>query len=137
MGSPSYNQKGSKGASEAQSQERGLRKSNKRESLASSSEYSTGSPSYGSFTSYEKIHIKHGCGDEEVVTPVRRSSRIRNQTPSLFNSMLLINIFCCYYLHIISNCSVLISVLNFYFLCHIIHLLIKPTGSCLQHFNPC
>nr|CAN75064.1 hypothetical protein VITISV_025472 [Vitis vinifera] len=79
MGSPSYNQKGSKGASEAQSQERGLRKSNKRESLASSSEYSTGSPSYGSFTSYEKIHIKHGCGDEEVVTPVRRSSRIRNQ----------------------------------------------------------
>ena len=59
MGSPSYSQKGSKGASEAQSQERGLRKSNKRESLASSSGYSTGSPSYGSFTSYEKIHIKH------------------------------------------------------------------------------
>ena len=52
----SFSKKESKGASEAQSQERVLRRSNKRESLASSSEYSMGSPSYGSYTSYEKIH---------------------------------------------------------------------------------
>ena len=49
----------SKGASEAQSQGRWLRKRNKRESLASSSEYSMGSPSYGTYTSYEKIPRKH------------------------------------------------------------------------------
>ncbi|XP_010266774.1 PREDICTED: uncharacterized protein LOC104604213 [Nelumbo nucifera] len=65
-------------ANEAQSQERRLR----RESLASSSDYSAGSLSYGSFTTYEKITNKHGHGDEEIVTPVRRSSRIRKQITS-------------------------------------------------------
>ena len=59
MDSPSYSKKESKGASEAQSQERRLRKSSQRESLASSSEYSMGSTSYGIYTSYEKISRKH------------------------------------------------------------------------------
>ncbi|ONK64904.1 uncharacterized protein A4U43_C07F31320 [Asparagus officinalis] len=44
----------------------------RRDSTASSS------ISYGSFTTYEKLSAKKGCPDEEVVTPVRRSSRIRN-----------------------------------------------------------
>ncbi|KAJ4963740.1 hypothetical protein NE237_023679 [Protea cynaroides] len=65
---------------EVQSHERKPRRSAKRgESLVSSSEFSAGSPSYGSFTTYEKIPIKHGSGDEGMVTPIRRSSRIRNQ----------------------------------------------------------
>ncbi|XP_014508682.1 uncharacterized protein LOC106768198 [Vigna radiata var. radiata] len=61
------------------------RKSNyRRESLASSSsDYSTGSQSYGSLTVYEKISKKQGHGDDNVITtPVRRSSRIRNQATS-------------------------------------------------------
>ncbi|TKY54012.1 hypothetical protein E2542_SST18418 [Spatholobus suberectus] len=61
------------------------RKNNyRRESLASSSDYSMGSTSYGSLTVYEKIPIKQGHRDEEtIITPVRRSSRIRKQaTPS-------------------------------------------------------
>lgn len=60
------------------------RKNNyRRESLASSaSDYSMGSPSYGSLTVYEKIPIKQGHGEEEIITPVRRSSRIRNQATS-------------------------------------------------------
>ncbi|CAA2993926.1 Hypothetical predicted protein [Olea europaea subsp. europaea] len=45
-------------SNEAQSHDRKARKYLKRESLASSSEYS-GSPSYGSFTTYERIPIKH------------------------------------------------------------------------------
>ncbi|KAL6545878.1 hypothetical protein OROGR_009752 [Orobanche gracilis] len=51
----------------------------KRESLASSSSEftTTGSPSYGSFTTFEKIPIKNANGEEEIITPVRRSSRIR------------------------------------------------------------
>lgn len=53
----------------------------RRESLASSSDYSMSSPSYGSFTTYEKIQIKNGY-DEETITPVRRSSRIRSQATS-------------------------------------------------------
>ncbi|ESW25943.1 hypothetical protein PHAVU_003G078900 [Phaseolus vulgaris] len=58
------------------------RKSNyRRESLASSSsDYSMGSPSYGSLTVYEKISVKQG--DDTMITPVRRSSRIRNQVTS-------------------------------------------------------
>ncbi|XP_047312531.1 uncharacterized protein LOC124915826 [Impatiens glandulifera] len=44
-------------------------------SLMSSS--STESPSYGSFTTYKKIPIKNNGFDEEILTPVRRSSRIR------------------------------------------------------------
>ncbi|CAL9223147.1 unnamed protein product [Arabidopsis halleri] len=52
----------------------------RRESMASSaSEYSVGSFSYGSFTTYEKIPIKSGDREEEMITPVRRSSRIRNK----------------------------------------------------------
>ncbi|GAB2268080.1 hypothetical protein Dimus_003058 [Dionaea muscipula] len=75
--------KGVKVADEVQSQERRKpRRSHKRESLASSSEYTVGSStSYGSFTTYGIIHSKNG--DEEVVTPVRRSSRIRSHISPL------------------------------------------------------
>ncbi|KAI7992092.1 hypothetical protein LOK49_LG12G00566 [Camellia lanceoleosa] len=75
--SSSHSKRGPSGTNEAQSQDRKQRKVSKRESLASSSEYSM-DESYGSFTTYEKIPIKHGCGEEEIVTPVRRSSRIKN-----------------------------------------------------------
>ncbi|XP_019172903.1 PREDICTED: uncharacterized protein LOC109168343 [Ipomoea nil] len=69
--------------SRAQRRERkpGKSSSSRRESVAASSDYSLGSPSpsYGSFTTYEKIPIKHGSGGgEEIITPVRRSSRIRS-----------------------------------------------------------
>ncbi|XP_008787232.2 uncharacterized protein LOC103705346 isoform X1 [Phoenix dactylifera] len=41
------------------------------------------SSSYGSFTTYEKLSAKKGSRDEEeAMTPVRRSSRIRNQIRS-------------------------------------------------------
>ncbi|XP_023551790.1 uncharacterized protein LOC111809647 isoform X2 [Cucurbita pepo subsp. pepo] len=75
-------------SSEVQSHSHGRRKirmeNSRRESMASSSldDYSvssSASPSYGRFTTYEKIPIKHKNGDEEIVTPVRRSSRIRNR----------------------------------------------------------
>lgn len=60
--SSSFQKSSSKGAfketNKAQSQERKPRKNSKRESLASS-EYSMGSPSYGSFTTYERIPVKH------------------------------------------------------------------------------
>ncbi|KAL1564548.1 hypothetical protein AAHA92_06875 [Salvia divinorum] len=69
--SSSYPRSG--GGNEVESSERKARKYSK---LASSS----GSPSYGSFTTYERIPIKtNGGGDEEIITPVRRSSRIRKQ----------------------------------------------------------
>ncbi|KAJ6315246.1 hypothetical protein OIU78_018683 [Salix suchowensis] len=75
-----------KGTSEAQSCERKPPRRNirRRDSMASPaySVGSMGSPSYGSFTTYEKIHGLHGNEDEEVITPVRRSSRIRNQVTS-------------------------------------------------------
>ncbi|XP_059447109.1 uncharacterized protein LOC132178647 [Corylus avellana] len=84
--STSYSKKELKGSNEAQSQERRKPRNNyKRESLApSSSEFSMGSPSYGSFTTYEMVPSKHGHGDEEntIITPVRRSSRIRKQVTS-------------------------------------------------------
>ncbi|KAG8368519.1 hypothetical protein BUALT_Bualt15G0054100 [Buddleja alternifolia] len=67
--------------SEVQSFERKSRKYSKRESLASSSSELSMSPSYGSFTTYERIPIKHANGDDEIITPVRRSSRIRNHLP--------------------------------------------------------
>lgn len=75
---------GLKGANEAQSQERRLKKNYRRESLASSSsELSMDSHSYGSFTTYEKIPCKHRNGDEEVlITPIRRSSRLLKQVTS-------------------------------------------------------
>ncbi|KAE9594681.1 hypothetical protein Lal_00037478 [Lupinus albus] len=53
----------------------------RRESLASSSDYSI-SPSYGSFTTYDRIKIKNGRGEEEAITPVRRSSRVRSRATS-------------------------------------------------------
>ncbi|KAJ9175065.1 hypothetical protein P3X46_013649 [Hevea brasiliensis] len=77
----SYSKEGKKGTREAHSHERKPRKNSKRESLASS-DYSTGSLSYGSFTTYEKILSKNGNGEEEFFTPVRRSSRIRTHVTS-------------------------------------------------------
>ncbi|KAF2294303.1 hypothetical protein GH714_009051 [Hevea brasiliensis] len=77
----SYSKEGKKGTREAHSHERKPRKNSKRESLASS-DYSTGSLSYGSFTTYEKILSKNGNGEEEIFTPVRRSSRIRTHVTS-------------------------------------------------------
>ncbi|KAG6789686.1 hypothetical protein POTOM_005805 [Populus tomentosa] len=81
----SYNKKGQGGTSEAHSCERKPRKNIYRREFMASPDYSVGSmgsPSYGSFTTYEKIPSKHGNEDEEVITPVRRSSRIRNQVTS-------------------------------------------------------
>ncbi|GAB4853399.1 hypothetical protein Ancab_017577 [Ancistrocladus abbreviatus] len=79
--SSSYsNKKGLMGADEAQSQERKSRRNYTRDSLASSSDYTAGSISYGSFTTYSIIHLKDG--DDDVVTPVRRSSRIRDKVTS-------------------------------------------------------
>ncbi|GLJ30431.1 hypothetical protein SUGI_0602300 [Cryptomeria japonica] len=51
---------------------------------AVTSEISPDSLSYGSFTTYEKIARKEGGGvrDPKVITPVRRSSRIRKQATS-------------------------------------------------------
>ncbi|XP_077233977.1 uncharacterized protein LOC143876173 [Tasmannia lanceolata] len=80
--SSSSRQLSMKGTGEFQSNEKKLRKSSNMEFIVSSSEYSAGSPSYGSFTTYEKVHNKQGCGGDDVVTPVRRSSRIRKQITS-------------------------------------------------------
>ncbi|KAJ6692349.1 TRANSMEMBRANE PROTEIN [Salix purpurea] len=83
----SYSDK-QKGKSEAPSYERKPRKNNHRRESMASSDYSVGSMgslSYGSFTTFEKIpskHVKKGNADEEVITPVRRSSRIRHQVTS-------------------------------------------------------
>ncbi|PNT57242.1 hypothetical protein POPTR_001G289100v4 [Populus trichocarpa] len=80
----SCSKKGQGGTSEAHSCERKPRKNIYRREFMASPDYSVGSmgsPSYGSFTTYEKIS-KHGNEDEEVITPVRRSSRIRNQVTS-------------------------------------------------------
>ncbi|PHT30526.1 hypothetical protein CQW23_29831 [Capsicum baccatum] len=60
---------------EAQSIKKKPTKSNRRESLAAS-EFSMGSPSYESFTTYVRIPAKHASGGEEVIIPVRRSCRI-------------------------------------------------------------
>ncbi|PPR91388.1 hypothetical protein GOBAR_AA29293 [Gossypium barbadense] len=60
-----------------QSQER--RKTTYRRESTASSDNSMGSLSYGSFTTYDKIPSKHRGREEGIVTPVRRSSRIRNQ----------------------------------------------------------
>ncbi|KAF1895302.1 hypothetical protein Lal_00043948 [Lupinus albus] len=51
---------------------------------SSSSEDSI-SPSYGSFTTYSKIKIKRGHGEEETITPLRRSSRVRSKVTSLLS----------------------------------------------------
>lgn len=76
----------------AQTYERRSRRGNSISSLteqeyAVTPDFSTDSPSYGSFTTYENIVRKEGGRDEEhkvmkVVTPVRRSSRIRKQAIS-------------------------------------------------------
>ncbi|KAJ6409430.1 hypothetical protein OIU84_009016 [Salix udensis] len=81
----SYSDKQQKGKSEAPSYERKPRKNNHRRESMASSDYSVGSMgslSYGSFTTFEKIPTKYGNADEEVITPVRRSSRIRHQVTS-------------------------------------------------------
>ncbi|KAG5238676.1 Transmembrane protein [Salix suchowensis] len=80
----SYSDK-QKGKSEVPSYERKPRKNNHRRESMASSDYSVGSMgslSYGSFTTFEKIPTKYGNADEEVITPVRRSSRIRHQVTS-------------------------------------------------------
>ncbi|XP_043709302.1 uncharacterized protein LOC122658418 isoform X2 [Telopea speciosissima] len=77
--STNHGKKASDRANEVQSHERKSRRSAKRESSTSASEFSAESPSYGSFTTYEKFQSKHKSGDEEMVTPVRRSSRIKKQ----------------------------------------------------------
>ncbi|GAB2225319.1 hypothetical protein Droror1_Dr00006111 [Drosera rotundifolia] len=77
MSSSYYSKEALQVTDEAQSQERKPRRSHKRESLASSSsDHTIESASYGSFTTYGIVQKKYG--DEEVVTPVRRSSRLRN-----------------------------------------------------------
>ncbi|KAF5731866.1 hypothetical protein HS088_TW18G00551 [Tripterygium wilfordii] len=77
----SYNNLSSR-LNETQSNEKRPKRSYRRESLASS-DYSMGSPSYGSFTTYKKIPCKNGDGEkEEIVTPVRCSSRLRKKFTS-------------------------------------------------------
>ncbi|XP_050364917.1 uncharacterized protein LOC126783483 [Argentina anserina] len=77
-----YCSKGLKASEEVESQEKRARKNSRRDSVAST-DSSMGSPSYGSFTTYERIPIKKGYGEEKIVTPVRRSSRIiRKQVTS-------------------------------------------------------
>ncbi|XP_068657560.1 uncharacterized protein [Aristolochia californica] len=49
---------------------------------SSVSDHSAESPSLGSFTTYETLHGKHGCEENDVLTPVRRSSRIRKKITS-------------------------------------------------------
>ncbi|KAI9127707.1 hypothetical protein K1719_000700 [Acacia pycnantha] len=71
-----YSRRAIKEKDEAQSSlEKKPKRSNRRESLASSSDTMAGSASFGSFTTYEKLSNKQEHG---TVTPVRRSSRIRN-----------------------------------------------------------
>ncbi|KFK41269.1 hypothetical protein AALP_AA2G108000 [Arabis alpina] len=82
--SSSFHKKSSSQSKNRVSKERdqsGVGKKRRESTASSASEYSVGSFSYGSFTTYEKIPIKSG-GEEEMVTPVRRSSRIRNIKPS-------------------------------------------------------
>ncbi|PHU26310.1 hypothetical protein BC332_04642 [Capsicum chinense] len=69
---------------EAQSIEKKPRKSNRRESLAAS-EFSMGSPSYGSFTTYERIPAKHDNSDElaSSVTSVKNYSMDEDNTDEL------------------------------------------------------
>ncbi|EFH69176.1 hypothetical protein ARALYDRAFT_471862 [Arabidopsis lyrata subsp. lyrata] len=68
---------------EYQSGGEGKKSNDSCESMASSaSEYSIGSVSYGSFTTYEKIQTRSGQKEKEMITPVRRSSRIRNNQHS-------------------------------------------------------
>ncbi|CAL1382741.1 unnamed protein product [Linum trigynum] len=64
---------------------RGQRNYSRRESSASSGGgYLTESKSYGSFTTYEKFPAKQNVGGEEqaLITPVRRSSRLRSKVGS-------------------------------------------------------
>ncbi|XP_024541743.1 uncharacterized protein LOC112350193 [Selaginella moellendorffii] len=58
------------------------------EELILTPEQETGGYSpYGSFTAYKRVVYNEGSEKEEVkLTPVRRSSRIRNQVPRLFTS---------------------------------------------------
>ncbi|MFS7995832.1 hypothetical protein Hanom_Chr12g01122701 [Helianthus anomalus] len=65
------------GSSESINVQKGNKKkksNNKRESLASSTSQFSVSDSFGSFTTFERIAIKHK--DEVMLTPIRRSSRL-------------------------------------------------------------
>ncbi|XP_021717164.1 uncharacterized protein LOC110685014 [Chenopodium quinoa] len=75
-----YKKTDPRGSDEAQSVEKSSRRNHKRESLASSSSEYTMDSSYGSFTTYGIVHSKQL--DDEVVTPIRRSSRIRSKVTS-------------------------------------------------------
>ncbi|PHT30569.1 Serine/threonine-protein kinase TOR [Capsicum baccatum] len=87
---------------EAQSIEKKPRKSNRRESLAAS-EFSMGSPLYGSFTTYVRIPAKHESEEEAWVAALRRSA-IQLQQPVPKILMLLIEFLLTYVLEaILSN----------------------------------
>ncbi|KAF3623374.1 hypothetical protein FXO37_31892 [Capsicum annuum] len=83
---------------EAQRIEKKPRNSNRRESLAAS-EFSIGSPLYESFTTYVRIPAKYmsvfnmASGGEEVIIPIRRSSRIRSHAN--FSMKILKSRHCC------------------------------------------
>ncbi|PHT28660.1 hypothetical protein CQW23_31716 [Capsicum baccatum] len=77
---------------EARSIEKKPRKSNRRKSLAAS-EFSMGSQSYGSFTTYVRIPAKHASGGEELIISIRRSSRIRSHVN--FSMKILKSRHCC------------------------------------------
>ncbi|KAJ6991732.1 hypothetical protein NC653_019789 [Populus alba x Populus x berolinensis] len=79
----SYRKKGQGGTSEAHSCERKPRKNIYRREFMASPDYSVGSmgsPSYGSFTTYEKIPSKHGNEDEEVITPVSALAELETKS---------------------------------------------------------
>ncbi|VFQ96375.1 unnamed protein product [Cuscuta campestris] len=80
-GNSTSRRRGRRMAGEAEEEEK-RKASSRRESVATS-DFSWGSLSYGSFTTYEKIPLKHhhlgSGGGDEGMTPVRRSSRIRSQ----------------------------------------------------------
>ncbi|KAK7363746.1 hypothetical protein VNO77_05900 [Canavalia gladiata] len=80
--SSSYSEKVVKQLNETAHSREKKRKNNRRESLASSTDYSMSSSSYGSLTVYEKIPSKPGHDEETIITPVRRSSRIRSLATS-------------------------------------------------------
>ncbi|PHT30524.1 hypothetical protein CQW23_29829 [Capsicum baccatum] len=70
---------------EAQSIEKKPRKSNKRESLAAS-EFSMGSPSYGSFTTYERIPAKHSSFPSVVNAAVTQLQNLHGEIDMASNS---------------------------------------------------
>ncbi|XP_068657605.1 uncharacterized protein [Aristolochia californica] len=59
---------------------RSIERKVRRNSLVS--DCSAESPSFGSFTTYEMLQGKHGCQENDELTPVRRSGRIRKRITS-------------------------------------------------------